>query len=324
MASSRKRAVAVLQGMMVCWSAGGVDADASANAKRRARGAPTLQVYTDLLQVPTLVLGPMRERLGKPIAPERFAVSIDGGQWFQATHAQQQGDDPIALTILLDESGNEVNLLPKMEEAIASLAPMLRPQDRVSLYTLDCSLTNTANDVAADGAALKQAVERGWSPGRNEMGQRRGPDCHQAIHLWDATEMLTKELAKRPGRRVMLLLSDGNDRGSQHIAEQVHGLANESAVTIFGVTYASEVGTAADYGGNLSGAAGNPTGGGGSGGGGRRGGGGGAGTMMTGNPGSGSTGSRRQKGQPGVDPTLIDMCEMSGGVVQVATPGSLK
>jgi hypothetical protein len=42
-------------------------------------GVPTLHVYTNLIQIPTLVLGPNRERLKKPIAEKRFSVRIDHG-----------------------------------------------------------------------------------------------------------------------------------------------------------------------------------------------------------------------------------------------------
>jgi hypothetical protein len=39
-----------------------------------------------LIQIPTLVLGPNRERLKKPIAEKRFSVRIGNESWFRATH----------------------------------------------------------------------------------------------------------------------------------------------------------------------------------------------------------------------------------------------
>ncbi len=91
----------------------------------------TLHVYTNLMQIPTLVLGPNRERLEKPIAESRFSVSIDNGPWFRATHVRREGDDPISLSILLDVSGDSSALMPKIADAISGLAPLsLQARDR--------------------------------------------------------------------------------------------------------------------------------------------------------------------------------------------------
>jgi hypothetical protein len=45
-------------------------------------GVPTLHVYTNLVQVPTLVLTMTNDPVGKPIVESRFSVSIDSGRWF--------------------------------------------------------------------------------------------------------------------------------------------------------------------------------------------------------------------------------------------------
>src|ERR1700736_1283443 len=96
-------------------------------------GVPTLHVYTNLVQVPTLVLAMNNDLIGKTIAESRFSVSIDSGRWFRATHVRQEGDDPISLSILLDVSGDAADLMPKMEDALGKLASLsLHSRDRVS------------------------------------------------------------------------------------------------------------------------------------------------------------------------------------------------
>ena len=40
---------------------------------------PTLHVYTNLVQIPVLVLTPGRDKLYSPIAQNRFSISFDGG-----------------------------------------------------------------------------------------------------------------------------------------------------------------------------------------------------------------------------------------------------
>src|ERR1700677_437796 len=118
----------------------------------------TLHVYTNLIQIPTLVLDPKREQLKKPIAESRFSVSIDSGPWFRATHVRQEGDDPISLSILLDVSGDSSELMSKMDTAIGSLAPdALHAKDHVSIYAIDCALVQSLTDVPADTESLKVA-----------------------------------------------------------------------------------------------------------------------------------------------------------------------
>jgi hypothetical protein len=63
---------------------------------------PTLHVYTDLVQIPVLVLDSWREKLSSPIAPNRFSISFNGGPWSRLRHVHREGNDPIDLSIVLD------------------------------------------------------------------------------------------------------------------------------------------------------------------------------------------------------------------------------
>ena len=125
------------------------------------KGIPTLHVYTNTIQIPVLVLGPKQERITESIAAKRFWVSFDSGPWFHVTHVRPEGDDPISLSILLDVKG-AANLMPRIDEAIASLAPLsLHAKDHVSIYALDCGLARSLNDFPADHVRLKEEVKQG-------------------------------------------------------------------------------------------------------------------------------------------------------------------
>jgi hypothetical protein len=210
---------------------------------------PTLHVYKNLLQVPVLVLRPNGDRIKTPISDTRFSVSLDSGPWFRATHVRPEGDDPITLSILLDVSGDGGLLMPKMAEAIAGLAPeSLWLQDHVSVYALDCSLIGGANDVPADSAALKRAVDGAlsswteWNSKKHDHGVV-DTDCKQKEHLWDAFAKLTESLHKLPGRRVILVVSDGKDDGSVHTWNQVIEQAQGASAAIFGLKYSPDTTT---------------------------------------------------------------------------------
>jgi hypothetical protein len=198
-------------------------------------GVPTLHVYTNLIQIPTLVLGPNRERIKTPIAESRFSVSIDNGPWFRATHVRLEGDDPISLSILLDVS-ETAELMPKIGDVIASLAPLsLRPKDHVSIYALDCSLVQSLNDVPAERERLKTGVDealQSWT-----IREQSKQDCQQSVHLWDALAQITDEMSKLPGRRVILAVTNGRDRGSRSTWNEARSLAENRGVAVFGLSY---------------------------------------------------------------------------------------
>jgi hypothetical protein len=194
---------------------------------------PTLHVYTNTIQVPTLVLDPQRRPLKKPIAANRFSLSIDSGPWFRATHVRQEGDDPISLSILLDISGDSSELMAKMNAAIATLAPDgLHAKDRVSIYALHCSLVQSLSDMPAEIERLKIAVNEAL-----QTWMLPEVKCQQSIHLWDALARVVMNLSKLPGRRVILAVSNGRDQGSDHSWNEVGYLAEAAGVAVFGVTY---------------------------------------------------------------------------------------
>ncbi len=198
-------------------------------------GAPaTLHVYKNLVQIPVLVLGSNGERMAEPIVSNQFSVSIGSGPWFHATHVRIEGDDPISLSILLDVNGDGAALMPKIDDAIAGLAPLsLHAKDHVSIYALDCSLIRGLNDVPADAAGLKRGVDgalAAWTA-RTESRQK----CKQTVHLRDALAYLIGEMHSLPGPRVILAVSDGEDWASKVSWSNVTYYAQIASTTIFGV-----------------------------------------------------------------------------------------
>ena len=198
----------------------------------------TLHVYTNLIQIPTLVLGPNRERINKPIAESRFSVSIDGGSWFRATHVRMEGDDSISLSILLDARGDVAALMPKISDAIANLAPLsLHAKDHVSIYTLDCELISYVRDTPVDSSNLKQGVDEALKTWTERRQLKHRPNCQRSVQLLDGLNFVTTALSQLRGRRVALVVSDGHDEGSKHSWTEVKVKAQANGVAVFGMSY---------------------------------------------------------------------------------------
>jgi hypothetical protein len=197
---------------------------------------PTLHVYANTIQLPVLVLGPNGERITKPIAAGRFWVNFDGGPWFRATHVRLEADDPISLSILLDARG-AAELMPRIDDAIASLALLsLSAKDHVSIYALDCGLTRAAKDVPADPLQLKDGVARALASWTNRGADKHAPPCRSPVQLWDAMSYISQQLYKLPGRRVILAVTDGSDKGSVNTWNELRFYDQKRGITVFGVT----------------------------------------------------------------------------------------
>jgi VWFA-related protein len=201
----------------------------------QSEATPTLHVYTNLIQIPVLVLTSGREKLPSPIAPNRFSISLSSGPSFRPVYARLEGEDPIDLAIVLDARSPQEDLLPKMDQAIADLAPsFLRPNDHVSVYAIDCSSLDFVEDVPADSVQLKRAVDRvlsKWTARRQKIKAA----CSQSTHLWDFLAFAANKLSTHTGRRVVLAVTDGDDQGSKRSLNDLTSLAETEGVTIFGL-----------------------------------------------------------------------------------------
>ena len=193
----------------------------------------TLHVYMDLIQIPVLVLDSEME-LMKPIDTSRFRISLDAGPVFHPRTVRPEGDDPISLAILLNANA-EPALMPQISEAISSLAPgSLHPADHISVYGLDCSLTRSLLNVPANPVLLKEAVDRALAKWTERHQTRHARPCSQKLQLWDAMGYLVKQLREVPGRRVMLVVSDGSDHGSIATWSDIRTFTQEAGVAVFG------------------------------------------------------------------------------------------
>ena len=204
-------------------------------------GPLTFHAYTKLVQIPTLVLG----KDFKPVAridERRFFVSLDGGRKLRVTHARLEGDDPISLTILLDLSQSNPDIIFSADQAIASLAPVsLHTDDDVSIYALDCQLVRAKDRTATNAAALEQQVDLVLQNSRPRDQRDPNRACQSPINLWDSIVTIIDTMPERSSRRVILAVTDGIDRGSRNSWNALRFFAQTRSVAIFGLVQPSDL-----------------------------------------------------------------------------------
>ncbi len=192
----------------------------------------TLKAYANVIQVPTLVLDSDREPMHR-LNASRFRVSLDGGKKFAPTRVRAEGEDPLDIAILLDMSGSQRHLISEFANAAGKMAGSLHPQDRISIYALNCALVRSARQMIPEPDAVRRSVETALSsPGLNE-GYSHGA-CPKVPFLWDAMAWVVQDMSESPARRVMLVVSTGDARWFAGW-ETLHRYAGGHDVALFGL-----------------------------------------------------------------------------------------
>ncbi len=195
----------------------------------------TLHVFTNLIQIPTLVLAQNASPI-LHLAREQFTLSFDGGPLVRPTQVHLQGADPITLAIVLDASGSESSLLSAAAKATASMAALsLTPQDHLAVFAFDCSVVAIPRLLPGDSKQLEAATEEVLArPGLHGPGKVT-PTCYRKRKIWDALTTATNALSRLPGRRVIIALTDGNDFYSKILWSDLKRFAGSLSVSIFAI-----------------------------------------------------------------------------------------
>ncbi|HVJ08448.1 MAG TPA: VWA domain-containing protein [Acidisarcina sp.] len=137
-----------------------------------------------------------------------------------------EADQPLTLGILLDTSGSQQNVLP-LEQQVGSqfLERILRPKDEAFLISFDVGV-DLLQDYTSNAHQLQRAMNKavintaGGNGAGGVPGIGQGPipqhGTPKGTLLYDAVYLAANEkLRQETGRKAMILLTDGEDQGSQ-------------------------------------------------------------------------------------------------------------
>ncbi len=122
---------------------------------------------------------------------------------------------PLTIGILLDTSGSQQNVLPLEQESGAQfLKDMLTPKDEAFLISFDINVDLLA-DYTNNPKELRRAIEKAQINTGAGTGSITGNVTPKGTLLYDAVYLATHEkLHDEAGRKVLVLLTDGGDQGS--------------------------------------------------------------------------------------------------------------
>jgi len=197
----------------------------------------TLKVTSEVVNV-YAVVKQKNGRLVPDLSKDDFLLEEDK-QPQVIRYFAREADTPITLGILVDTSPSQGRVLPlEKDEAKAFLRQLLRPKDLTFVLHFDVEV-ELLQDFTGDLRMLDKAIDEnvingggsGPTPGQFPTGDMGG-----ATHLYDAVYLASHDLLKsETGRKVLVLLTDGEDQGSRMKLDQALEAAQKSDVIVYSV-----------------------------------------------------------------------------------------
>jgi Ca-activated chloride channel homolog len=185
--------------------------------------AEVIKVYSNLVNVPVII----SDRDGRYIhglSEADFKLYDNNTEqklaFFDTTEA------PLNIALLLDTSRSTAGALDDIRKAAKNFIKNLRPQDRAMIVSINWSI-HKLSPMTSDHKVLERAIKEA------RVGEVLGTMLNDAL-----VDVIQNDLRPINGRKAIVLLTDGEDAGSEWSAADVISYATESDAMIYSIYYA--------------------------------------------------------------------------------------
>jgi VWFA-related protein len=209
-----------------------------------AQQKPDVRVDVDLVTVACSV----SDHGGAPVKNlkrEDFNLS-DNGQQREISDFWQESDLPLSVALIADVSGSQAGFIKSHRNAIAQfLKQVIGPGDRAMLVEV-AQQSWLISDLTGSLEDLNAAVEKiGTREGK--QSPMLGPLCRNTSFprscggtaLWHGLYYTAKAMKPLPGRKAIIVLSDGMDTGSDIRLTDLIEMAQSAETVVYSIKYAS-------------------------------------------------------------------------------------
>jgi len=180
------------------------------------------KVESALVHIPVIV-SDSQGRYVPDLKAGDFALFQDEARQPIALFATAQ--EPIKIALMLDTSKSTLPVLDRIKKAARRFLQELRPQDMAMIVAFDLEV-KFLNRLSADSARLDEVVKG------VKVGDYVGTKLRDAVF-----EVLAKRFRGVPGRKAIILLTDGQDYRSEVSKADLLSLAAESDTVIYSILY---------------------------------------------------------------------------------------
>lgn len=193
---------------------------ATESAAPEEQQGEVLKISTALVTLPVIVSD--RNDLSVPdLKKEEFLITEDGVKQEVAFFAETKA--PFHVVLMIDTSGSTQEKLRSIQSAALAFVEQLQPQDRLRVISFDDEVRDLC-EFTGDHAALRQAIEK----------TRAG----QGTKLYDAVRLAISMLQRVPGRKAIVIFTDGVDWHSDAARyDSTIELLEEAGVIVYPIRY---------------------------------------------------------------------------------------
>jgi VWFA-related protein len=194
----------------------------------------TLKVSVNVVNVYAVVRD--KKRLVPDLSKDDFEVTEDNVPQ-NIKYFSKQTDTPLTLVLAVDTSPSQERVLPAEQSAAKQFAAeVIRPKDAFAVIHFDVEVEQL-QDFTADLSYLNRAIDETQINGGGG-GPLPGtfPTTGGATHLYDAVYLASHDMLRNEsGRKVLILLTDGEDEGSQLTLDRGLEAAQKADVIIYSI-----------------------------------------------------------------------------------------
>jgi len=150
---------------------------------------------------------------------------------------------PLTIGILLDTSGSQMNVLPLEQDSGARfLKEVLTPKDEAFLISFDVNV-NLLADYTNSPAQIRRAINKASINTGTGSGSVTGNGQPRGTLLYDAVYLAANDkLRQEAGRKILVMLTDGGDQGSQETIKTSIEAAQKANAIIYVILIADQGG----------------------------------------------------------------------------------
>jgi VWFA-related protein len=210
-----------------------------------ASTAPTIAVDARLVNVPVVV----RDKKGaliQNLTKDDFVLQVDGKPQ-TIRYFDKDTNLPLTLGLLVDTSLSQREVIDEERAASSTFLDQMltTPKDKAFIMQFAAE-TELLQDLTSSRPLLQAALKEIDTPGRNsgssdDSTPSRRPRGGGGTVLYDALFLASDELmSKQTGRKAVIILSDGGDRGSRETLVKSIEAAQRADTIIYAIYFKGE------------------------------------------------------------------------------------
>jgi VWFA-related protein len=213
--------------------------------------ATTIAVDVNFVTLPVTV----RDKHGqivRSLTKDDFVLH-DDGQLQTIRYFSQDSNLPLTLGLLVDTSMSQRNVLDQERNASRTFLDEMLAKDKDKAFVLHFDReVELLQDLTSSRSQLQSALDLLQSPKRSDedrsrdRGDSTDPGSQRHHHeggtlLYDAIYLASSELMqKQEGRKAVIVLSDGVDRGSKKSLESAIAAAQHADTVVYSILFADD------------------------------------------------------------------------------------